>query len=85
MPFDTDRCGKWEKWNSTFLGLALDNDRTMHYMVILPTEKLLVVGGGNYDFAHGVCTPVIWTPDRNDPTQYQSKGVFDMYHGRSLS
>jgi hypothetical protein len=55
-----------------FLGNEPDDDRTMHYAVMLPTKQVLVVNGGNFDFYGPVFTPILLTP------QY-SGGKFTSY------
>lgn len=61
--------GSWTL-DPDMLGNALQEDRTMHYSLILPTKQLLVVNGGNYDFYGPVQYPLLLTP------QYNEKGQF---------
>ena len=41
--------GRWTL-EEDFLGSEPQDDRTMHYAIILPTRQVLVINGGNYDF-----------------------------------
>src|SRR5260221_8758520 len=58
--------GHWTL-DRNFLGSEPQDDRTMHYSVILPTRQILIVNGGNYDFYGPVFYPLLLTPnfDRN--------------------
>lgn len=53
--------GRWTL-EPNFLGDAPQDDRTMHYAVMLPTRQVLVVSGGNYDFYGPVFYPLLLTP-----------------------
>ena len=53
--------GTWTL-DKTFLGNQPQDDRTMHYALILPTRQILVINGGNYDFYGPVHYPVMLTP-----------------------
>jgi hypothetical protein len=51
-------------WTLTpdFLGEHPQDDRTMHYALILPTRQILIINGGNYDFYGPVHYPLLLTP-----------------------
>ncbi|HEX2211328.1 MAG TPA: galactose oxidase-like domain-containing protein [Longimicrobium sp.] len=53
--------GRWTL-DENFLGDAPQDDRTMHYAIILPTKQVLVINGGNYDFYGPVFYPWLLTP-----------------------
>lgn len=53
--------GVW-KLEPDFLGNQPQDDRTMHYALILPTRQILVINGGNYDFYGPVHYPLLLTP-----------------------
>lgn len=53
--------GRWTL-EENFLGDTPQDDRTMHYAVILPTRQVLVINGGNYDFYGPVFYPLLLTP-----------------------
>ena len=53
--------GTW-RLEPNFLGTAPQDDRTMHYALILPTREILVINGGNYDFYGPVHYPLLMTP-----------------------
>ena len=61
-----------------FLGDTPQDDRTMHYAIILPTRQVLVTNGGNYDFYGPVHYPILMTPK-------YSKGVFTGYQKTRMS
>lgn len=50
-----------------FLGDYPQDDRTMHYAIILPTRQILIINGGNYDFYGAVKYPILLSPifDKN--------------------
>ena len=62
LPNSTYQNGTWKMANTTFLGDHDSDDRTMHYAIILPTKQILVINGGNYDFAAPVYYPLLLTP-----------------------
>lgn len=53
--------GRWTL-EPDFLGDQPQDDRTMHYSLILPTRQLLLINGGNYDFYGAVYYPLLLTP-----------------------
>ena len=58
----TAAAGGYWTTDSTFLGDTPQDDRTMHYAIILPTRQVLVINGGNYDFYGPVFYPLLLTP-----------------------
>jgi hypothetical protein len=64
--------GTWSL-DTNFLGDEPQDDRTMHYALILPTKQVLVVNGGNFDFYGPVYTPILMTPE------YSAQGAFTGY------
>jgi len=54
--------GTWKPVDEDFLGNEPQDDRTMHYAIILPTRQVLVINGGNYDFYGPVHYPLLLTP-----------------------
>ncbi|MBV8519519.1 MAG: DUF1929 domain-containing protein [Acidobacteria bacterium] len=71
-PSPTDPTGgKWTL-EPNFLGDDPNEDRTMHYSIILPTKQVLIINGGNFDFYGPVFDPILLTP------QYKA-GVFSGY------
>jgi hypothetical protein len=82
--------GKWTM-DENFLGDSPQDDRTMHYAITLPTRQVLVINGGNYDFAGPVFQPLLLTPKYNgrafvgyDKTR-MSEGVEPrLYHNSAL-
>lgn len=70
--------GYW-KLDPDFLGTEPQDDRTMHYAIILPTRQILVINGANYDFYGGVLYPILLTP------QFDSFGKFVKYEKRRLA
>jgi len=66
-----------EDWHwsleENFLGDTPQDDRTMHYALILPTRQILVINGGNYDFYGPVYYPLLLTP------KFDSKNDFIGY------
>lgn len=53
--------GRWTM-DENFLGDTPQDDRTMHYAIVLPTRQVLVINGGNYDFYGPVFYPLLLTP-----------------------
>lgn len=53
--------GRWTM-EENFLGSTPQDDRTMHYAIVLPTRQVLVINGGNYDFYGPVFYPLLLTP-----------------------
>ena len=64
--------GSWTL-DTNFLGDEPQDDRTMHYAIILPTKQVLVINGGNFDFYGPVYTPILMTPE------YSAQGSFTGY------
>ncbi|CAF1293908.1 unnamed protein product [Rotaria sp. Silwood1] len=46
----------------SFLGEHPQDDRTMHYALLLPTSQILIINGANYDFYGSVHYPILLTP-----------------------
>jgi hypothetical protein len=82
--------GRWT-FEENFLGETPQDDRTMHYSIILPTRQVLIINGGNYDFYGPVFYPLLLTP-RFDGTRFtgydktrMSEGVEPrLYHNNAL-
>jgi hypothetical protein len=53
--------GHWTL-KSNFLGEHPQDDRTMHYALLLPTSQVLSSNGANYDFYGSVNFPILLTP-----------------------
>ena len=53
--------GSWTL-DPNFLGTSENDDRTMHYAIVLPTRQILIINGGNYDFYGPVHAPLLLTP-----------------------
>jgi hypothetical protein len=70
--------GRWS-FDANFLGDAPQDDRTMHYAIILPTRQVLVINGGNYDFYGPVFYPWLLTP------RFDRTGRFTSYDRRRMS
>ena len=62
LPDSNNKDGSWQMKDTTFLGDVYSDDRTMHYAIILPTKQILIINGGNYDFAAPVFYPLLLTP-----------------------
>ena len=45
-----------------FLGDQPQDDRTMHYALLLPTAQVLIINGGNFDFHGSIHYPILMTP-----------------------
>lgn len=60
-----------------FLGETPQDDRTMHYAIVLPTRQVLVINGGNYDFYGPVFYPWLLTP-------MHEGGRFTGYHRQRM-
>lgn len=69
--------GRWT-YEENFLGTQEQDNRTMHYAIILPTRQVLVINGGNYDFYGPVFYPLLLTPRF-------SNGRFTGYDKRRMS
>lgn len=78
---------------SNFLGEHLQDDRTMHYAILLPTSQVLIINGGNYDFYGSVKYPLLLTPKFHSTTgaflEYEktrmNEGVQErLYHNVAL-
>jgi Domain of unknown function (DUF1929) len=82
-PSATKPGGSWTL-TPNFLGDEEQDDRTMHYAVMLPTKQVLVVNGGNFDFFGPVFYPLLLTPQyRNGKfTQYKTQRVADALEPR---
>ena len=65
--------GRWTLDDPNFLGDTPQDDRTMHYALILPTRQILVINGGNFDFYGPVHYPWLLTP------KYDKKNKFAGY------
>ncbi len=76
--FDPSAGGRW-KLEPDFLGTEPQDDRTMHYALILPTRQILVINGGNYDFYGAVYYPLLLTP------QFAANGTFSGYSKERMS
>ncbi|CAF1245208.1 unnamed protein product [Didymodactylos carnosus] len=48
----------------------LDEDRTMHSALILPTRQVLIINGANYDFYGPIFYPILLTPRYNDQNAF---------------
>jgi Domain of unknown function (DUF1929) len=82
--------GRWTL-EENFLGNEPQDDRTMHYAIILPTRQVLVINGGNYDFYGPVFYPLLLTPrfDGGRFTGYHRQRMVDgveprLYHNNAL-
>lgn len=82
--------GRWTL-EENFLGNEPQDDRTMHYAIILPTRQVLVINGGNYDFYGPVFYPLLLTPrwDGDRFTGYHRQRMVDgveprLYHNNAL-
>ncbi|HEX4961896.1 MAG TPA: galactose oxidase early set domain-containing protein [Thermoanaerobaculia bacterium] len=74
-----------------FLGTNPQDDRTMHYAVVLPTRQILIINGGNYDFYGPVFYPLMLTPQFKDKkfTGYRKERMADaveprLYHNMAM-
>jgi len=84
---DASGIGSWiqQDQDETFLPEPL----TMHYLVILPNRQLLAVGGGRFDFAHGVREPALYTYNSENgrydiPIQAAQTTKEHLYHNTAL-
>ncbi|HEU0016171.1 MAG TPA: galactose oxidase-like domain-containing protein [Longimicrobium sp.] len=82
--------GHWT-FEENFLGSAPQDDRTMHYAIILPTRQILVINGGNYDFYGPVFYPWLLTPryDGERFTGYHRQRMVEaveprLYHNNAI-
>jgi hypothetical protein len=82
--------GRWTL-EENFLGNEPQDDRTMHYAIILPTRQVLVINGGNYDFYGPVFYPLLLTPrfDGGRFTGYHRQRMVEgveprLYHNNAL-
>lgn len=82
--------GHWTL-EENFLGNEPQDDRTMHYAIILPTRQVLVINGGNYDFYGPVFYPLLLTPrfDGGRFTGYHRQRMVEgveprLYHNNAL-
>ncbi|CAF1356656.1 unnamed protein product [Rotaria sordida] len=46
----------------SFLDEHPQDDRTMHYALLLPTSQILIINGANYDFYGSIHYPILLTP-----------------------
>ncbi|HEU4883961.1 MAG TPA: galactose oxidase-like domain-containing protein [Longimicrobium sp.] len=82
--------GHWTL-EENFLGNEPQDDRTMHYAIILPNRQVLVINGGNYDFYGPVFYPLLLTPrfDGGRFIGYHRQRMVDgveprLYHNNAL-
>ncbi len=83
--------GSWTL-DPNFLGENPQDDRTMHYAIILPTRQVLIINGGNYDFYGPVFYPILMTPqwdERRQFTGYKKERMSNaveprLYHNAAL-
>ncbi|CAF3485993.1 unnamed protein product [Adineta steineri] len=59
--------GHWTL-DPNFLSDNIEDDRSNHYALILPTSELLIIGGSNYDFYGSVRYPLLLTPQFSEQT-----------------
>ncbi|PON15077.1 hypothetical protein C2W62_25705 [Candidatus Entotheonella serta] len=86
VPASATELGSWSL-QEDFLGTEYQDDRTMHYAIILPTKQILVVNGANYDFDGAIYYPILMTPkpDGGYTTQRMSEAVAPrLYHNTAL-
>lgn len=83
LPKAGDGLGQWFQ-DDDFLGTEAQDDRTMHYAVLLPTRQVLVINGGNYDFYGPIHYPVLLTPpeDGADFGAYRIERMADAVQAR---
>jgi hypothetical protein len=82
--------GRWTL-EENFLGNEPQDDRTMHYAIILPNRQVLVINGGNYDFYGPVFYPLLLTPrfEGGRFTGYHRQRMVDgveprLYHNNAI-
>lgn len=75
-PGPTD--GSWDM-EKDFFGTQTQDDRTMHYALVLPTRQVLVLNGGNYDFYGPIHYPLLMTP------RYNRNGEFIAYDQKRMN
>jgi hypothetical protein len=82
---EPDGPGQWTL-EPEFLGDSSDDDRTMHYALVLPNKEILVINGGNYDFFGGVRDPILLTSDGDGFRQSRLEPAEDqrLYHNTAL-
>jgi hypothetical protein len=68
--FTPDKSSVGGSWtlDPDFLGTTPQDDRTMHYTVMLPTGQILIINGGNYDFYGPTFHPILLTPEYDAQT-----------------
>jgi hypothetical protein len=71
--------GHWTL-EQNFFGEHPQDDRTMHYALILPTSQVLIINGANYDFYGSVNYPLLLTPQFDNIT-----GIFLGYTKRRMN
>jgi len=74
LPSKDNPNGSWSI-DPDFLGNSPQDDRTMHYSLILPTKQLLIINGGNYDFYGPVHYPLLLTPKTDEQGNFL--GTYD--------
>lgn len=62
-----------------YLGKSKEDDRTMHFAIILPTRQILIINGANYDFYGAVLHPILLTP------QFDERGNFTSYNQERMA
>ncbi|HTU43766.1 MAG TPA: galactose oxidase-like domain-containing protein [Bryobacteraceae bacterium] len=82
--------GSWSL-DPNFLGNQIQDNRTMHYTIILPTRQILIINGGNYDFYGPIQYPVLLTPifSNGSLTGYQQRRMSEgveprLYHNNAV-
>ncbi|CAF1157666.1 unnamed protein product [Adineta steineri] len=84
--------GHWTL-DDNFLSTNIEDDRSNHYALILPTSQLLIMGGSNYDFFGSTRYPLLLTPYFDEETNqflgYQKERMNEhlearLYHTAAL-
>lgn len=83
--------GSWTL-EEDFLGEYPQDDRTMHFAIILPTRQILIINGGNYDFYGPVLYPILLTPQFDEAGKflgYEKQRMVDaveprLYHNSAM-
>jgi len=90
IPSPTGQGGSWTL-DPNFLGNQMQDNRTMHYTIILPTRQILIINGGNYDFYGPILYPVLLTPvfSNGSLTGYQQRRMSEgveprLYHNNAV-
>ena len=71
--------GHWSL-KENFLGERSQDDRTMHYALLLPTSQVLIINGANYDFYGSINYPILLTPQFDNST-----GIFLGYEKKLMN